>query len=244
MEIFKRFRFEAAHRLPNVPPDHKCFRLHGHSFEVELAVVGPVGDQSGWVIDFADIARAFEPIHKALDHRCLNDVEGLENPTSELLCRWIWARIKPELPLLRAVSVRETCTAGCTYRGDDEHALAEAARDDAAASKAKGPEVAFAIYRAHEGALDELLGLLEDHVATLQRRGFATPRAPTLVRSGDGRSVVEIFEWRDRAASEAAHDDPEVKALWGALAGIADFVSLADLPESSRPFPHFAPIKG
>lgn len=241
MEIFKRFRFEAAHRLPNVPPDHKCFRLHGHSFEVELAVHGPVGDRSGWVIDFAEIGRAFEPIHKALDHRCLNDVEGLENPTSELLCRWIWARIKPELPLLQAVSVRETCTAGCTYRGDDEHSLAEPA-GDAEGSERAGPQVAFAVYRAHDGALDQLLTLLRDHVSTLQRRGLATPRPVTLVRSSDGRTVLEIFEWRDRAASEAAHSDPEIKALWGALAGVADFVSLADLPESSRPFPHFAPI--
>jgi len=241
MEIFKRFRFEAAHRLPNVPPDHKCFRLHGHSFEVELAVHGPVGDHSGWVIDFAEIGRAFEPIHKALDHRCLNDVEGLENPTSELLCRWIWARIKPTLPLLQAISVRETCTASCTYRGDDEHALTKPA-SDGQASESAGPEVAFAVYRAHDGALDQLLKLLRDHVSTLQRRGLATQRPVTLLRSSDGRTVLEIFEWCDRAASEAARSDPEIKALWGALAGVADLVSLAELPESSQPFPRFAPV--
>lgn len=118
MEIFKQFRFEAAHRLPNVPPEHKCARLHGHSFVVEIHVRGPVGDRSGWVIDFADITAAWQPLHAVLDHYYLNEVPGLDNPTSENLARWIWRAIRPSLPLLSQVVVRETCTSGCIYRGE------------------------------------------------------------------------------------------------------------------------------
>jgi 6-pyruvoyltetrahydropterin/6-carboxytetrahydropterin synthase len=119
MEIFKEFRLEAAHRLPHVPEGHKCARLHGHSFRVEVHVRGPVGENSGWVMDFADIKTAFLPIHEALDHRFLNDVPGLENPTSENLARWIWRRLKLRLPLLCTIVVRETCTSGCIYGGED-----------------------------------------------------------------------------------------------------------------------------
>jgi 6-pyruvoyltetrahydropterin/6-carboxytetrahydropterin synthase len=118
MEIWKEFSLESAHRLPNVPPDHKCARLHGHSFKVEVHVSGPLDPKLGWVLDFADIGVAWRPLHDALDHRCLNDVPGLENPTSELLARWIWARLKPTLPGLSKVVVRETCTSGCAYTGD------------------------------------------------------------------------------------------------------------------------------
>jgi 6-pyruvoyltetrahydropterin/6-carboxytetrahydropterin synthase len=117
MIIFREFGFEAAHRLPNVPPDHKCARLHGHSFRVEVHVRGAVGAESGWVMDFADVKRAFAPIHEQLDHRYLNEVEGLENPTSENLARWIWERLAGALPGLCRVVVRETCTAGCIYEG-------------------------------------------------------------------------------------------------------------------------------
>ncbi len=118
MEIFKEFSFEAAHRLPNVPDGHKCARLHGHSFAVRIVVSGKVGEDSGWVMDFADISRAFDPILAQLDHYYLNDIEGLDNPTSENLARWIWQRLKPELPELSAVEIRETCTSGCRYHGD------------------------------------------------------------------------------------------------------------------------------
>jgi 6-pyruvoyltetrahydropterin/6-carboxytetrahydropterin synthase len=117
MEIFCEFTFEAAHRLPNVPADHKCARLHGHSFRVAVHVEGPVGDESGWVCDFADLRAAFAPVHDALDHRYLNEVEGLGNPTSERLAEWIWARLAPALPGLSRVVVRETCTSGCVYTG-------------------------------------------------------------------------------------------------------------------------------
>jgi 6-pyruvoyltetrahydropterin/6-carboxytetrahydropterin synthase len=118
MEIFKSFTLEAAHRLPNVPPGHKCARVHGHSFRVEIHVRGPVGEHSGWVLDFAELKAAFEPLFARLDHHYLNDVPGLENPTSENLARWIWRELEPALPLLARVVVHETCTSGCSYSGD------------------------------------------------------------------------------------------------------------------------------
>lgn len=118
MEIFKVFTIEAAHRLPHVPEGHKCGRLHGHSFVIEIHVDGPLDPNLGWVIDFAEIKSAFRPLEDQLDHRYLNEVEGLENPTSENLGRWIWKRLKPALPMLSRVIVRETCTSGCVYSGD------------------------------------------------------------------------------------------------------------------------------
>jgi len=118
MEIFKEFSIEAAHWLPHVPEGHKCRRLHGHSFRIEIHVSGSVDEHLGWVMDFADVKSAFMTIEDQLDHRCLNDIEGLENPTSENLARWIWSRLQPALPALRKVVVRETCTSGCVYRGD------------------------------------------------------------------------------------------------------------------------------
>jgi len=117
MEIFKEFGIEAAHRLPNVPADHKCARLHGHSFRIRIHVSGDVDPELGWVQDFADLSEAFAPVHERLDHRCLNDVPGLENPTSENLCAWIWRELKPSLPGLNRIVVRETCTSGCSYDG-------------------------------------------------------------------------------------------------------------------------------
>lgn len=120
MEIFKEFTVEAAHVLPNVPEGHKCRRLHGHSFRIAIHLAGPLDPSLGWVADFGDIKQACKPIEEALDHRYLNDIPGLENPTSENLARWIWQRLKGELPLLSQVVVRETCTSGCIYRGQDE----------------------------------------------------------------------------------------------------------------------------
>lgn len=117
MEIFKEFTFEAAHRLPNVPAEHKCARLHGHSFMVRIVVEGSVGETSGWVMDFGDIKKAFKPVWEQLDHHYLNEVPGLENPTSENIARWIWQKLKPALPELARVEIRETCTSGCIYTG-------------------------------------------------------------------------------------------------------------------------------
>ncbi len=118
MDIFKVFRIESAHRLPNVPPGHKCARLHGHSFAIEIHLRGPVDVEHGWVADFADISAAFAPLFEQLDHRYLNDIEGLENPTSENLARWIWNALSPSLPLMARVVIHETCTSGCSYSGD------------------------------------------------------------------------------------------------------------------------------
>ena len=117
MDICKRFHIEAAHRLPNVPEGHKCARLHGHSFLVEIHVSGEPGADTGWVMDVSDIKRAFQPVFDRLDHHYLNEVPGLENPTSENLARWIWNELSPALPLLSRVVVHETCTSGCVYRG-------------------------------------------------------------------------------------------------------------------------------
>lgn len=118
MDIFKVFHIEAAHRLPNVPEGHKCARLHGHSFRIEIHVSGPVQHEAGWVQDFADLSAAFKPLFEQLDHHYLNEIDGLENPTSENLARWIWQRLKPGLPLLSRIVVQETCTAGCVYAGE------------------------------------------------------------------------------------------------------------------------------
>src|SRR4051812_33639276 len=108
MEIFKEFTVEIAHRLPNVPAGHKCGRLHGHSVRIELHVSGAQGKDTGWVMDFADVKKAFQPVYDQLDHNYLNEVEGLANPTSENVARWIWRRLRPSLPLLNMVVVRET----------------------------------------------------------------------------------------------------------------------------------------
>lgn len=119
MEIHREFTFEAAHRLPNVPDGHKCARLHGHSYRVQVHVAGAVAEPTGWVMDFGDLKQAFQPLLEQLDHYYLNEVDGLDNPTSENLAVWIWQRLRPVLNLLTQVDVRETCTSGCTYRGPD-----------------------------------------------------------------------------------------------------------------------------
>ena len=124
-ELIKTFRFEAAHSLPNVPPEHKCSRLHGHSYRVDIHVTGEfdcgvrADDEPamGWVIDFGDIKRVAGPVLDELDHRCLNDIPGLANSTSEMLCKYLWDRIAPALEGLSAVTVWESDTSRCIYRG-------------------------------------------------------------------------------------------------------------------------------
>jgi len=118
VEIYKSFTLESAHRLPNVPTGHKCARVHGHSFRVDLHVAGPVDPRLGWVMDFGVIKQAFAPLFERLDHHYLNDVPGLENPTSENLARWIWRELKPALPELSRVVVHETCSSGVSYAGE------------------------------------------------------------------------------------------------------------------------------
>ncbi len=118
MTLVKSFTFESAHFLPKVSLGHKCGRLHGHSFKCEVQVTGPLDPDTGWVMDFAEMKKAFGPIRDQLDHRYLNeDVPGLDNPTSEIICKWIWGKLKPQLPLLSAIILHETCTARSEYRG-------------------------------------------------------------------------------------------------------------------------------
>lgn len=117
MEIYKVFKFDAAHRLPNVPHGHKCAQLHGHSFRVEIHVWGKADPHTGWVMDFADIAVACQPIIDQLDHKYLNDIAGLPNPTSENLAKWIWQRLQLTLPQLSRIVVQESPESGCIFEG-------------------------------------------------------------------------------------------------------------------------------
>jgi 6-pyruvoyltetrahydropterin/6-carboxytetrahydropterin synthase len=117
MELRKSFQFEAAHLLPHLPENHKCRRLHGHSFRAEIVIAGECNPKLGWLLDYAEISAAFEPLWVQLDHHYLNEVPGLENPTSENIACWIWERLHLKLPLLTEVVVAETCTAKCVYRG-------------------------------------------------------------------------------------------------------------------------------
>ncbi len=117
MELRKTFQFEAAHLLPHLPSTHKCRRLHGHSFQLEVVVRGECDPKLGWVMDYADITRVCKPILDRLDHYYLNEIEGLENPTSENIALWLWNKLKPSLPNLVEIVVAETCTARCIYRG-------------------------------------------------------------------------------------------------------------------------------
>lgn len=118
VRLTKTFRFEAAHDLPTFPEGHKCRRLHGHSYRFDVIVAGDVDEKRGYLVDYGDIKRVVDPIVKQLDHYYLNDIPGLENSTAEMLSRWLWQKIKPELPLLANITVYETCTSACEYTGE------------------------------------------------------------------------------------------------------------------------------
>ncbi len=118
VRLVKDFRFESAQTLPNVPAGHKCARMHGHSFKVEIAVEGEVNPETGWVYDHAEISRAMNPILELLDHAYLNEIEGLENPTIELMAGWLWKKLSPQLPGLCEIVIHETPQARCVYRGE------------------------------------------------------------------------------------------------------------------------------
>lgn len=118
VSLTKSFDFEAAHWLPTFPQGHKCRRMHGHSFHVDIVVEGDVPPAQGYLIDYGQMKQAIEPVRKQLDHYLLNDIEGLENPTAENLSRWIWDRLIGQLPMLSIVRVHETCTTACEYRGE------------------------------------------------------------------------------------------------------------------------------
>jgi 6-pyruvoyltetrahydropterin/6-carboxytetrahydropterin synthase len=115
--LTKDFMFEAAQTLPRVPSGHKCGRMHGHSFKVEISIEGEVDPRTGWIYDHARISRAMEPLVELLDHAYLNDVPGLENPTIELMAAWFWEKLAPQLPGLAEVVIHETPSARCSYRG-------------------------------------------------------------------------------------------------------------------------------
>ena len=116
-ELRKTFTFEAAHSLPHVPVGHKCARLHGHSFSAEIVVRGGLHPKLQWVCDYADIKAACQPIFDELDHNHLNEIAGLENPTSEVLCLWLWSKLALQLSGLYSITVSETCNSACTYYG-------------------------------------------------------------------------------------------------------------------------------
>ena len=118
VRLVHEFRFEAAHKLPRVPAGHKCARLHGHSFKIEIAIAGPVNPDTGWFIDFGDLHDAWKPLFDVLDHHYLNEVPGLENPTSEVLAKWIWDKLVSNVQGLDQITVFETCDARCEFRGE------------------------------------------------------------------------------------------------------------------------------
>lgn len=117
IQVYKEFRFEAAHFLPHVPEDHKCRKLHGHSYKVTIYIEGEVDTYKGWIVDFEEIKKSFSPILKSLDHSMLNEIHGLENPTVENLAIWIWKSLLPKLPQLTKIAISETSTSGCIYEG-------------------------------------------------------------------------------------------------------------------------------
>ena len=118
VELRKTFQFEAAHKLPNVPAGHKCARLHGHSFRIEIVVLGECDPRLGWLMDYADLSEAFRPLLDRLDHYYLNEIPGLENPTIENMAAWFWEKLAPQCPGLCEIVIHETPTARCVYRGD------------------------------------------------------------------------------------------------------------------------------
>lgn len=117
MLIYKEFTFDSAHQLPNVPEGHKCKNLHGHTYKLTVYLEGEIDEKFGWVMDFNDLKQVMQPLLLRMDHNYLNDIPGLENPTSEVLARWIWNQIHPALPLLAKIELRETPTSGVVYEG-------------------------------------------------------------------------------------------------------------------------------
>ena len=119
MEIYIDITFDAARRLPNLPKGHKCSRLHGHTFNLRISLEDRINKETGWVKDFSEIKKVFTPIYDQLDHSYLNNIKGLENPTSENIVIWIWKKLKPSLPVLSSLEIKESSSTGCIYRGED-----------------------------------------------------------------------------------------------------------------------------
>lgn len=117
MVIYKQFSFDSAHFLPKVPKGHKCAELHGHTYKLTVFFEGDLDEEKGWLIDFNELKRIIDPLIVLVDHKLLNNIPGLENPTSELLANWFWTKIKPELPLLKRIELNETPSSGVIYEG-------------------------------------------------------------------------------------------------------------------------------
>ena len=117
MQIFKQFTFDSAHFLPNVPVGHKCKEIHGHTYILIVYIEGELVKDLEWVMDFSDLKKVIEPIVDTLDHKLMNNIAGLENPTCEKIAIWIWDKIKPDLPLLKRIELNETPTSGVVYEG-------------------------------------------------------------------------------------------------------------------------------
>lgn len=117
MILYKQFTFDAAHYLPNVPDGHKCKQMHGHTYHLTIFIEGEVLKGQGWVLDFGDIKKLLRPVLGIIDHALLNSIPGLENPTAELFSIWLWDRIKPLLPELKKIELKETPTSGVIYEG-------------------------------------------------------------------------------------------------------------------------------
>ncbi len=117
MWIFKEITFDSAHFLPNVPGDHKCHHMHGHTYRLTVWLEG-TPNETGWLMDFSELKSKLIPVISLIDHKVLNDVPGLANPTCELLSVWLWDNLKPSLPLLKKIELHETPTSGVIYEGD------------------------------------------------------------------------------------------------------------------------------
>lgn len=117
MVIFKEFTFDSAHSLPNVPDGHKCKAIHGHTYHLKVFIEGELDAHLGWVMDFAVVKKAIKPVIDKIDHKYMNEIEGLENPTCEMIAKWLWDQIKPEIPKMIRVELHETPTSGVVYEG-------------------------------------------------------------------------------------------------------------------------------
>lgn len=117
MKIFKEFTFDSAHFLPNVPDGHKCKNMHGHTYRLTVFFEGQLVKDLEWVVDFAEVKKIINPIINQIDHKLINDIEGLENPTCERVAVWLWNKIKPKMPQLTEIKLNETPTSGVVYDG-------------------------------------------------------------------------------------------------------------------------------
>ena len=224
--IWRRFRFEAAHQLPNVPAGHKCGRMHGHGFEVILHADQDLGS-GNMGVDFDHLGDVWAPWHQALHHGCLNDLPGLENPTSEVLSAWLWDRLKPILPALSWISVYETTTAGCHYDGERYRIWKEQRFESALClvrAPAGTPERRLHghsyLLRLHLSApLDQVMGWVQDY-------GDVKERFEPLYRQLDHQLLNELPRLVDA--------DPASLALWLREELLADMAQLdrIDLQDS------------